>query len=84
MPNYVPEPSIIKEYTNEAVVVLLKALITAKVSLEHDYLAEMLSVDGMRHPLLRKIPCEPKPGTNEYAISAADFITLRSSILDGE
>lgn len=64
--------------------VLLEALATAKVSLEHEYFAEVLTVDGMRHQLLRRMPCKPELGTSDYNISAADFMALRSSIIDGK
>ncbi|KZP26671.1 hypothetical protein FIBSPDRAFT_1040698 [Athelia psychrophila] len=75
-------PEAYPDYTDRFVGVLLEALATAKISMEHEYFAELLAVDGMRHRLLRRMPCQPLPGTSDYTISATDFMALRSSIID--
>ncbi|KZT09203.1 uncharacterized protein LAESUDRAFT_675011 [Laetiporus sulphureus 93-53] len=62
--------------------VFFQAMVAGKISIEHEYISELFSIDKLRHPLLRGIPCEPKPGVNGYSITRAELLDNRLTFLD--
>lgn len=62
--------------------VLLEALVTSTVTMEHQYVSLLFSVDGLQHPLLREIVCERQEG-GDYVISQDAFVEFRVQILSG-
>lgn len=52
------------------------------VTIEHEYLALLLSIDDLQYPLLRNVPLEPLAGSVNYEISKACFLEKRLKIID--
>jgi len=55
-------------------------MVSAKITIENEYMSLLFSIDGLQHPLLCTVPCQPI-GTIDYSISKADFLTQRLSII---
>jgi hypothetical protein len=64
--------------------VLLESLVSAKITIENEYMSLLFSVDGLQHPLLYAVPCQIIPGTTNFNISKAEFLTQRLPIMNGE
>lgn len=64
--------------------VLLESMVSAKVTIENEYMALIFSIDKLRHPILRRVPCQPEPETSDYHISINDFLTLRLPAVSSE
>lgn len=62
----------------------MQALVTAKVSIEHEYMSLLCSIDGLRHPLLEYIPSVRDEETTEYKISRKEFLDKRLSFAQRE
>ena len=62
--------------------VLLESMVSKRLTLENEYVALVFSIDQLRHPLLRRVPCLPKPGSSDCVISATEFRTLRLPIIN--
>lgn len=58
--------------------VFLQALVVARITIEHRYVAWILTLDGFRHPLLKSIPRELS-----RVVSRDEFANLRLEILRG-
>lgn len=52
--------------------------------LEAEYVALILTVDGMQHTLLQGIPCPSLDGSGNYQLSRTEFMERRVSYLDRE
>lgn len=52
--------------------------------MEHEYMSLVFSIDRLRHPLLRHIPCQRPLETADYVISVPQFFTMRLPAVDGE
>ena len=63
--------------------VFLESLAAEDRSIEHEYASLLLSIDGLRHPLLQELTCVKKPDHGDYNISISDYNTLRLPILRG-
>ena len=59
----------------------MEALVSFKVTIEHDYVSLLLSMDGLRHALLSGIPVTRDPDSNDYELSKQQFLTLRPEII---
>lgn len=62
--------------------ILLESMVSKRLTLENEYVALVFSIDQLRHPLLRHVPCEAKPGSSDFVISVAEFKTLRLPIIN--
>ncbi|KAH7873038.1 Mus7/MMS22 family-domain-containing protein [Lentinula edodes] len=72
--------SKLKDYFIET---LFNCLIPVKVTVEHDFLSCIFSIDGLRHPLLRNLPVTLPPYPKILALSKNDFTTSRDKFLRG-
>ena len=57
-------------------------MVAAKVTMEHEYMSLVFSIDRLRHPLLRHVPCQPSMEKSDYIISVPEFFTLRLPVVD--
>lgn len=71
----------LKDYFIET---LFNCLIPVKVTVEHDFLSCIFSIDGLRHPLLRNLPVTLPPYPKILALSKNDFTTSRDKFLRGK
>lgn len=55
-----------------------------EITVEHDFVAWLLSIDGLRHPLLRNLPVILPPPPEIYALTAEEFSSLREALLVGK
>ena len=55
-----------------------------EITVEHDFVAWLLSIDGLRHPLLRNLPVILPPPPEIYALTAEEFPSLREALLIGK
>ena len=62
--------------------VLLESILSKHLTLENEYAALRFSIDRLRHPLLRRVSCVLKPGSNNFVISVTEFKTLRLPIIN--
>lgn len=58
-------------------------MVTAKITLENEYMSLLLSVDGMRHPMLRDLPVERTSETEDFHITRSQFADMRIAVMDG-
>lgn len=73
-----------QQHVDQFIKVLLESIMSAKVTIENEYMGLVFSIDKLRHPLLRHVPCQPEPGTSDYHISTIDFLTLRLPAVNSE
>ncbi|KAJ3995359.1 Mus7/MMS22 family-domain-containing protein [Lentinula boryana] len=57
--------------------------IPGQVTVEHEFLSWILTIDGLRHPLLRNLPVILPPHPEILAISEDTFVPLRDKLLTG-
>ncbi|KAI5894848.1 uncharacterized protein SCHCODRAFT_02217310 [Schizophyllum commune H4-8] len=62
---------------------LWRSFAAQHVTIEHRYLAAILNVDGLRHPLLANLPFALS-GSGEFKISAEEFLQQRYDAVEGE
>ncbi|KAL1731095.1 Mus7/MMS22 family-domain-containing protein [Schizophyllum commune] len=62
---------------------LWRSLAAQHVTIEHQYLAAVLNVDGLRHPLLANLPFA-RAESDEIEISAEEFLQQRYDAVEGE
>lgn len=74
----------LQNYNDRFIPVLLQSFVSRKVTLENEYMALVLTIDHLKHPLLRHIPCQLKPGATEYSISISEFLDLRLVAVESE
>ena len=60
-----------------------QSLAAQHVTIEHRYLAAVLNVDGLRHPLLANLPFA-RAESGEIEISAEEFLQQRYDAVEGE
>ncbi|KIM44888.1 hypothetical protein M413DRAFT_442856 [Hebeloma cylindrosporum] len=77
------EPMAYLTQANRAIEVVLSALISDSVALAKEYVAFVLSIDGLQHPLLRGATCLPARNevSGDYEFSSDHFLELRLSLL---
>ena len=61
---------------------MLKSLSAYQVTFEHEFIALVMTLDGLRHPLLAALPFEPILPFNEFKISKAEFLNAREDMLE--
>ncbi|OSX59709.1 hypothetical protein POSPLADRAFT_1048198 [Postia placenta MAD-698-R-SB12] len=76
------DPSAYSSYKERFIDVLLESIVTAKVTIEHEYLSLLWSIDGLRHPLFRGMPCEVPADTTDYNISRREFLENRLAFVE--
>ncbi|KAF8629073.1 hypothetical protein AX15_003568 [Amanita polypyramis BW_CC] len=74
-------PMIYSTHVNMFLETFLESLAAEDRSIEHEYASLLLSIDGLRHPLLQGLTCVEKSDRGDYNISISDFSTLRLPIL---
>lgn len=52
--------------------------------MENKYVSLILSIDGLRHPLLRSIPIERPPEKSDFELDKSQFIEHRTEIIQCE
>ncbi|KAJ4473730.1 Mus7/MMS22 family-domain-containing protein [Lentinula aciculospora] len=62
---------------------LFEALVPGKVTVEHDFLSWLFSIDGLRHPLMKNLPVTLPPYPKILTLSKDDFISSREKLLRG-
>lgn len=69
---------------DDFIAVLLVATLSCKPTIEHEFMSVVLSLDGLRHPLLRAAPFDPTPGTRKYEVSEAGYEVARGRLIESE
>ncbi|TFY61854.1 hypothetical protein EVJ58_g4250 [Rhodofomes roseus] len=75
------DPSAYSAYQFQFLDVLLQCLVAAKITIEHEYMSLLCSIDGLRHPLLEDMPCTQDAESADYKISRKDFADKRLSFV---
>ncbi|OCH87959.1 hypothetical protein OBBRIDRAFT_758971 [Obba rivulosa] len=70
------------DYPERFIRVLIESLVAARPTFEHEYVSLVFSADGLRHPLLRNIPCDIPEGSTQCKVTATDFVEKRVPIID--
>ncbi|KAJ3760305.1 Mus7/MMS22 family-domain-containing protein [Lentinula raphanica] len=70
----------LKEYFFE---ILFQTLIPGEVTVEHEFLSWLISIDGLRHPLMRSLPVTLPPRPEILLISKDEFALLRDKLFKG-
>ncbi|KZT67297.1 hypothetical protein DAEQUDRAFT_694424 [Daedalea quercina L-15889] len=71
------DPAAYFAYQFQFLDVLMQALVAVKVTIEHEYMSLLCSIDGLRHPLLDGMPLSLDPETADYMITRKDFLNKR-------
>lgn len=58
-------------------------MVTARVTVENEYLSLLLSVDGLRHPMFRGLPVQRDSEDVDFSMTRAQFLMQRTSIIEG-
>ncbi|KAK2465640.1 hypothetical protein APHAL10511_002184 [Amanita phalloides] len=61
--------------------VFLESFAAEEHTIEHEYASLLLSIDGLRHPLLQELTCMERPGHADYDFSEHEYSALKSVIL---
>ncbi|CCL98524.1 uncharacterized protein FIBRA_00523 [Fibroporia radiculosa] len=75
------DPQAYTTYKDRFIDVLLESMVSPKVTIEHEYMALLFSIDYLRHPLLADIICERDEATGDYQISRLHFLERRATFL---
>jgi hypothetical protein len=70
----------LQSYQDRFIDVLLESLVSSTVTMEHEYVSLLFSVDGLRHPLLHNVACERR-ADGDYFVSQFSFEESRVDIL---
>ncbi|KAK0488920.1 Mus7/MMS22 family-domain-containing protein [Armillaria novae-zelandiae] len=76
------DPMIYATCKNKFLEAILEFLVPISVTVEHQFLSQVLSIDGCQHPLLKDIPFQPE-NDGDYHLSEEDFIVLRPAFVKG-
>jgi hypothetical protein len=71
-----------KAYEDYFVEILLMGAVSLKTTIEHEYTSIVLTLDGLRHPLLRGVMAEPSAGSSTFEISLEEFSTIRQTLIE--
>jgi hypothetical protein len=61
---------------------LMEALVAPNITIEHEYISQIFSVDGLKHLLLRDVACQPTADGMTFDITRQNFLNLRFEILN--
>jgi hypothetical protein len=73
-----------KTYREEFLKVLWESLVSSKITIEHEYASLLFSIDGLRHPLLRGLPCHLGPNDVDLDMTKQTFLNLRLQIFESD
>ncbi|KAL0953447.1 hypothetical protein HGRIS_004680 [Hohenbuehelia grisea] len=76
------DPTCYASLPDRFLTVLLISLAAVKVTIEHEYVSLLLSIDGLQHDLLRGLVLDRPNDTADFDISRAQFGVIRASILE--
>ncbi|KAK0202807.1 Mus7/MMS22 family-domain-containing protein [Desarmillaria ectypa] len=76
------DPMIYTKWNNKFLEAMLESLVPISVTIEHQFLSQILSIDCCQHPLLKDIPFQPNDH-GDYHVSEEDFIVLRPALMKG-
>lgn len=69
-------------YEDYFIEILLMGAVPFKTTIEHEYTSIVLTLDGLRHPLLRGVMAEPSAGSSTFEISLEEFSTIRQTLIE--
>ncbi|KAH7914631.1 Mus7/MMS22 family-domain-containing protein [Hygrophoropsis aurantiaca] len=75
------DPSAYLAHRDHFISILLESSVCARVTLEHEYVSIVFTLDGLQHPLLRGITCDLPADSVRYEISKVQFPATRMSLL---
>ncbi len=61
----------------------VQSLVAPCSELEHQFIATLLTVDGMQHELLRNIPCPRDETGTRYQLAAGEYEEARLPMMTG-
>ncbi|KAK0467246.1 Mus7/MMS22 family-domain-containing protein [Desarmillaria tabescens] len=76
------DPMIYTKWNNKFFGAMLESLVPINVTIEHQFLSQILSIDRCQHPLFKDVPFQPK-NDGDYHISEEDFLHLRAAFVKG-
>ncbi|KAL6308241.1 Mus7/MMS22 family-domain-containing protein [Sparassis latifolia] len=76
------DPSAYPTYTDRFIDIFMESIVTARVSFEHDFTSLLFSIDGLRYPLFRDLPCELPEDSTDYKLSKKNFLDGRIAIVE--
>ena len=59
---------------------LLESLVAYRVTVEHEYVSLVFTMDGLRHTMLRGIPIQREYEQDDFSLSKAQYLDLRFQI----
>ncbi|KAG1734801.1 Mus7/MMS22 family-domain-containing protein [Suillus lakei] len=69
-------------YEDYFIEVLLACTVPSKMTIEHEYVSVVFTLDGLRHPLLRGVLAEPSTGSSAFEISLEEYSTVRQTLIE--
>jgi hypothetical protein len=69
-----------KVYTDRYIEVMVEALVSSQSVVENEFISLLLSIDGLRHPLLKAISCDLESENDDWILTV-NFAELRSRVL---
>lgn len=72
-----------KVYPDRYIEVMVEALVSSQSAVESEFTSLLLSIDGLRHPLLRGTFCDLELANADYWLSVSNFAELRLQVLKG-
>ncbi|EIN06032.1 hypothetical protein PUNSTDRAFT_145408 [Punctularia strigosozonata HHB-11173 SS5] len=76
------DPQAYTKDTTRFMQVMAESLVTATVSFEHKYVALLLSIDDLEHPLLRGLSVTRANGQEDFDFTVPQFLATRCMILE--
>lgn len=58
-----------------------EALVSPKLTLEHEYYSLLLCVDSLFHPLFRQMPCTVDPISGLFSLDRSSFLDKRTEFI---
>ncbi|GJJ11453.1 hypothetical protein Clacol_005686 [Clathrus columnatus] len=75
------DPHSYKAYINDFLELGFEALVSPKITLEHEYCSLIFSIDSLSHPLLRQMPCTVDPTSGLFNFNKFFFLDKRSEFI---
>ncbi|KAI0647862.1 Mus7/MMS22 family-domain-containing protein [Trametes meyenii] len=76
------DPQAYTTLTSNFVNVLFEAMATRVVTLEHDFVSLLLSIDRLRHPLFQDLPVGARGEDGDYHLTKQEFTEKRLTFLE--
>ncbi|KAF8579909.1 hypothetical protein K439DRAFT_1394210 [Ramaria rubella] len=71
------DPYAFKPLEKHILVLWMESIVSPEVTIEHSFVARVLTVDGLRHALFQNLPCAIDPDTGNLAFGVNQFKELR-------